>query len=233
MWGEIGVTVDRFAEAVATGGAASIDHRGEIAERWEIWRTEKARRAADDQGRGVNSAAIFAALARTVDDDAILTVDVGNNAYSFGAISSAGATRCSCRVPGIHRLRLPGGAGAWAAAQEEGMPFSGRQVVAVSGDGGYGQYLAEITTAVKYGMNITHLVLNNDELGKISKEQRSGNLDVWQTSLHNPDFSEYAKLCGAFGVRVREAGELDDALAAGLACDGPATVEVIADPALV
>ena len=76
-------------------------------------------------------------------------------------------------------------------------------------------------------------MLNNDELGKISKEQRAGDLDVWQTSLHNPDFSEYAKLCGAFGVRVREARELDDALARALACDGPATVEVIADGLLV
>ena len=56
---------------------------------------------------------------------------------------------------------------------------------------------------------------------------------MWQTSLHNPDFSEYARLCGAFGVRVRQAGELDDALARALAHDGPATVEVIADGLLV
>ena len=123
----------------------------------------------------------------------------------------------------------PAALGAWAAAREEGTPFSGRQVVAVSGDGGYGQYLAEITTAVKYGMNITHLVLNNDELGKISKEQRAGSLDVWQT---DPDFSEYAKLCGAFdqGAGCERAGRR---AGAGLAYDGPATVEVVADGMLV
>ena len=234
VWGEIGITVDLLARAVAGDGAASVDHRGEIADRWRIWRTEKARRVADDRDEGVNSAAIFAALARAVDDDAILTVDVGNNAYSFGRYFECRrqAVLMSGYLGSIG-FAYPAALGAWAATREEGTPFSGRQVVAVSGDGGYGQYLAEITTAVKYGMNITHLVLNNDELGKISKEQRAGSLDVWQTSLHNPDFSEYAKLCGAFGIRVRDASELDDALARALAYDGPATVEVIADAMLV
>ena len=229
VWGEIGVTVDRFAAAVAEG-TASLDHREEIAERWRIWRIEKARREADDLGAGVNSPAIFAALADAVDEDAILTVDVGNNAYSFGRYFECHrhAVLMSGYLGSIG-FAYPAAMGAWAATREEGTPFSGRQVVAVSGDGGYGQYLAEITTAVKYGMNITHLVLNNDELGKISKEQRDSDMEVWQTSLHNPDFSEYARLCGAFGVRVRRADELDGALARALAYDGPATVEVMAD----
>jgi thiamine pyrophosphate-dependent acetolactate synthase large subunit-like protein len=51
----------------------------------------------------------------------------------------------------------------------------------VSGDGGFDQYLAEFTTAVKYGMNITHILLNNSELGKISLEQRAGEWPVWET----------------------------------------------------
>jgi hypothetical protein len=38
-------------------------------------------------------------------------------------------------------------------------------------------------------MNITHVLLNNGQLGKIAKEQRAGEWDVWQTSLHNPDFA--------------------------------------------
>ena len=83
--------------------------------------------------------------------------------------------------------------GAWAATQEEDPRFAGRKVVSVSGDGGFGQYMAEMTTAVKYGMNITHVLLNNSELGKISKEQRSGSWDVWLTSLVNPSFADYAE----------------------------------------
>ena len=117
--------------------------------------------------------------------------------------------------------------GAWAAAPD-------RPIVAVTGDGGFGQYLAEITTAVKYGMNITHVLLNNCQLGKISKEQRAAEWDVWQTSLHNPEFAAYAQLCGAHGDQGdRHASELDDALARAFAHDGPALVEVMTDPDLV
>lgn len=110
---------------------------------------------------------------------------------------------------------------------------SGRQVVAVAGDGGFGQYMGELTTAVKYGMNITIVLLNNGQLGKISKEQRAAELDVWQTSLHNPDFAAYAQLCGARGERVSDPTRLAGALADALAHDGPALVEIISDPELV
>ncbi len=103
----------------------------------------------------------------------------------------------------------------------------------MTGDGGFGQYLGEITTAVKYGMNITHVLLNNSQLGKITKEQRAAEWDVWQTSLHNPDFAAYAQLCGAFGVRVTAAEQLDAALAAAFAHAGPALVEVVTDPDLI
>ena len=106
-------------------------------------------------------------------------------------------------------------------------------VVAVSGDGGFGQYLGELTTAVKYGMKITHVLVNNSQLGKISKEQRAGNWEVWQTSLHNPDFARYAELCGALGLRVTRREQLDGALERALADDGPSLVEVVADAELV
>jgi len=123
--------------------------------------------------------------------------------------------------------------GAWAATQEDDARFRGRPVVSLPGDGGFGQYLAELNTAVKYDMNITHVLVNNDQLGKISKEQRAGNWHVWQTSLHNPDFSEYARICGAHGRRVTKASDLDDALAEALAHAGPSLVEVIADAELI
>ena len=106
-------------------------------------------------------------------------------------------------------------------------------MVSVSGDGGFGQYAMEMTTAVKYGMNLTHVLLNNGELGKISKEQRAGEWQVWQTGLHNPDFAAFAQLCGAAGYRVTGPDQLAHALTAALAHDGPALVEVLTDPLLV
>ena len=109
----------------------------------------------------------------------------------------------------------------------------GRPVLAVSGDGGLGQYLAEFTTAVKYGMNITHVLLNNNELGKISKEQRAGNWPVWQTALQNPNFVDFAIGCGGLGVRVSTPQQLEPALAEAISYAGPALVEILTDPDLV
>ena len=72
----------------------------------------------------------------------------------------------------------------------------------------------------------------NGELGKISKEQRDGEWKVWQTSLHNPSFADYAQICGGDGIRVDRAEELAEALKAALAAKGPALVEVMTDPLL-
>ncbi len=105
--------------------------------------------------------------------------------------------------------------------------------MAVTGDGGFGQYLAELTTAVKYDMPITHVLLDNSSLGKITKEQRAAEYDVWHTDLLNPDFAAYAELCGALGIRVTAADQLDEALARAIAHDGPALVSVVTDPELV
>ena len=232
VWGEIGVTASAMKERL--GSTSAVDQRPDVQERWRIWREEKARRLSEAKSGGVHSAAIFAALTATAPEDAIITVDVGNNTYSFGRYFEC--KRQSILMSGYLGsigFGYPAAMGAWAATQEDDPRFSGRKVIAITGDGGFAQYLAEYTTAVKYGMDITHVVLNNSELGKISKEQRSADYDVWQTSLRNPSFAEYAALCGAFGARVTSAEELEGAISEAIAHDGPSTVEVLADPLLV
>ncbi|MEM7050599.1 MAG: thiamine pyrophosphate-dependent enzyme [Acidobacteriota bacterium] len=233
VWGEIGVTAQLLRQRLG-GRAASLDPRAEIAERWAIWRAEKARRENEERGEGVHSAAVFSALTRQAAEDAIIAVDVGNNTYSFGRYFECRrqAVLMSGYLGSIG-FSFPAAMGAWAATQEADSDFAGRSVISVSGDGGFGQYLAELTTAVKYGMNITHVLLNNSQLGKISKEQRAGNWDVWQTSLHNPSFAAYAELCGAQGLQVKTAGELDGAFERAFAHRGPSLVEILTDPELV
>ena len=161
-------------------------------------------------------------------DDAVIAVDVGNHAYSFGRYheSKRGQQVLMSGLLGSIGFGYPAAIGAWAATGGE------RPVFAVTGDGGYAQYMAELTTAVRHGMRIVHVLLNNGQLGKISKEQRAGMWDVWQTRLHNPDFSKWAELCGALGIRVTSADGLDDAFTAALAHDGPALIEVMTDPEL-
>lgn len=227
VWGEISIVVEQLKSALV-GQVNTENVRSEISERWAIWRAEKARRELDDRGQGLNSAAIFAAMTRQVSANAVIAVDVGNNTYSFGRYFECQAQSVLMSgYLGSIGFAFPAALGAWAAAGHE------RPIISVSGDGGFGQYLAEFTTAVKYKMNITHILLHNDQLGKISKEQRAGEWDVWQTSLHNPDFSKYAQNCGGFGIRVTQQDELDDAIAQALAYDGPALVEIMSDPELI
>ena len=226
VWGEVGVTARALFDAVSPS-ASFDDRRPLIAERWAIWREEKERRMLDDRGKGVNSAAVFAAMNRHIPHDAVMAVDVGNNTYSFGRyFECRGQSVLMSGYLGSIGFGYPAAMGAWAAAPD-------RPTVAVTGDGGFAQYMGEILTAVKYDMGITHVLLNNSELGKITKEQRAGEWDVWETDLHNPDFAAYAELCGARGIRVTRADELDDALESALAHRGPSMVEVVADPELV
>ncbi|MEJ2084700.1 MAG: thiamine pyrophosphate-binding protein, partial [Acidobacteriota bacterium] len=233
VWGEIGTTAQLLEQEIGDASGWD-DRRGEIAERWKIWRQEKAKRESEEKGEGVSAASIFAALTRHAPEDAIMAVDVGNNTYSFGRYFEC--TRQAVLMSGYLGsigFGLPAALGAWAATQEDDDRFRGRKVISISGDGGFGQYMGELTTAVKYEMDITHILLNNGELGKISKEQRSGQWPVWETSLHNPNFADYAELCGAKGVRVDRREELDNAIALALEHDGPSLVEIITDPLLV
>ncbi len=206
-----------------------VDHRAEVAERWGIWRDEKASRRLDDHDKGINAASLFASLSEAAPSDAVICVDVGNNTYSFGRYFEAqqGQSVLMSGYLGSIGFSFPAAMGAWAAVGDR------RQVISVSGDGGFGQYAMELTTAAKYGMNITHVLMNNCELGKISKEQRVAEFDVWQTSLHNPNFADMAELCGVKGQRVTDAADLAGAIADALAHPGPALVEVMTDAALL
>jgi thiamine pyrophosphate-dependent acetolactate synthase large subunit-like protein/nitrite reductase/ring-hydroxylating ferredoxin subunit len=223
--GDIAVT----ARALLGGLPADqtrTDQRADVAARWEIWRAEKARRVTDDRGRGIGSAFVFDVLSRVAPADAVVAVDVGNNAYSFGRYFEC--DRHSVLMSGYLGsigFGYPAAMGAWAAAPD-------RRILAVTGDGGFGQYLAELTTAVKYGMPIVHVLLNNSQLGKITKEQRAAEMGVWHTDLLNPDFAAFARSCGALGIRVESAQDLEPAFVRAIAANEPALVEVITDAEL-
>jgi pyruvate oxidase len=228
LMGNVAVTARLIADALPSSIAAT-DVRSEVLERRSLWSAEKASRQADDSGHGIGAAAVMASLTQQIDDDAVIAVDVGNNTYSFGRYfeSSGGQDVLMSGYLGSIGFSLPAAMGAWAAVGDT------RQVVSVSGDGGFGQYAMELTTIVKYGMNITHVLLNNGELGKISKEQRAAHWDVWQTSLHNPNFAAFAELCGAKGIQVTSLDDLDGAIREALDHPGPALVEVMTDALLV
>lgn len=226
VWGEIGITLGLIRSAV-DGTHHSQDQRQEVADRWRIWKAEKQKRLAEDRGKGVNSSVVYEAMNKVVPDNAVISVDVGNNTYSFGRyFEPCGQAVLMSGYLGSIGFGYPGAMGAWAAAPD-------RPIVALSGDGGFGQYMGEYMTAVKYNMPIKHVLLNNSELGKISKEQRAIELEVWKTNLHNANFSEYAKSVGMFSIRVEHSADVLEAMKRVFAHNGPAMIEIITDPMLI
>lgn len=221
LWGEIGATVAILQERVEQ--KSHPKQREYVARLWQNWRNEKQERA-DKLGKHgrISNAFIMQTLEKAVPEDAVIAVDVGNNAYSFGMyFESQQQDILMSGYLGSIGFAFPAAMGAWAAAPD-------RKIVAIAGDGGFGQYMAEFTTAVKYKMPITLVLLNNSELAKISREQRGGDYHVWQTGLVNPNFAEFAKNCGGLGIRVETGAHLSDALKTAVAYkEGPSLVEII------
>ncbi|NQY06158.1 MAG: Rieske 2Fe-2S domain-containing protein [Flavobacteriaceae bacterium] len=227
VWGEISRTLELFNQEIKVAHN-SIDHRSEIEERWQIWKAEKQKRIHETSADGLSSIVVFDAMNRLAPKDAVMCVDVGNNAYSFGRyFEPENHDFLMSGYLGSIGFALPAAIGAYAAVGDS------RPVVAVAGDGGVCQYLAEITTLVKYKMPVKLIILNNHELGKISKEQRAGEFDVWKTSLTNPDFAEFARSCGAWGKQIKDSEALDEAMKELFDQKGPGVLEIITDVNLI
>ncbi len=228
VYGEISRTISLINNSNEDLTFSKVNQEIEISERWAIWRNEKLKRLSEERGNGVSSIAVFEALTRLAPENAVMCVDVGNNAYSFGRyFESKNHSFLMSGYLGSIGFALPASMGAWAAVGDS------RPIVVVAGDGGLCQYLAEFTTLVKYKMPVKVIVLNNNELGKITKEQRAGGWDKWATDLVNPDFAAYAVSCGGVGLKVSKKEELETAFMQLFAAQGPALLEVQADVKLI
>jgi len=220
LWAEIGTTLRLMTERVSA--QSHPERRKYVARLWRNWRAEKQKRAnTPARNSRIPNATIFQIMSEVAPENAVITVDVGNNAYSFGMyFESARQQVLMSGYLGSIGFAFPAAMGAWAAAPN-------RKIIAIAGDGGFGQYMAEFTTAVKYDMDITLLLLNNCELAKISREQRNGNFHVWQTDLINPNFAQYAENCGGLGIRVEDPQALRSAMEQAFAHAGPSLVEIM------
>lgn len=228
VYGEISRTIDLISNSEEDIFSEKTNQEAEIAQRWAIWRAEKNKRLLEDRNQGVSSIAVFDALTKLAPENAVMCVDVGNNAYSFGRYFEAkNQSFLMSGYLGSIGFALPASIGAWAAVGDS------RPIIAVAGDGGLCQYLAEFTTLVKYNIPVKLIVINNNELGKISKEQRAGGWDKWATDLVNPDFTEYAESCGGLGIKVNKREELENAMTKLIEHSGPSLLEVRGDVKLI
>jgi pyruvate dehydrogenase (quinone) len=155
------------------------------------------------------------------DDDAIFTADGGSP-----MVWCLRHTRANGRRRTL--VSLLHGTMANAMPQALGLKkaFPGRQVIALSGDGGVAMLLGDLLTAIQEDIAVKVVVYNNGSLGFVELEMKvEGLLDAY-TDLKNPDFARLAEVIGFRGWRVERNEELEAAVVAFLAHPGPALLDV-------
>jgi pyruvate dehydrogenase (quinone) len=104
-----------------------------------------------------------------------------------------------------------------------------RQVIALTGDGGFNMLMSEFMTSVQHKLPVKVVVYNNSSLGLITLEAESVGLLPFREAIEfpNPDFSALARACGGHGFMARKPDELMAAIGEALAIDGPAIVDAV------
>ncbi|SEC17720.1 pyruvate dehydrogenase [Streptomyces sp. TLI_105] len=158
-------------------------------------------------------------------DDAVFTVDTGMcNVWAARYLSPNG------------RRRIIGsfshGSMANALPQAIGAQFTdrNRQVVSLSGDGGFSMLMGDFLTLVQYDLPVKVVLFNNSSLGMVELEMLVAGLPSYGTTNKNPDFAAIARAAGAHGVRVEKPKQLAGALKDAFRHKGPALVDVVTDP---
>ncbi|MCX5150292.1 pyruvate dehydrogenase [Streptomyces sp. NBC_00320] len=168
---------------------------------------------------------VASVLDELADEDAVFTVDTGMcNVWAARYLSPNGKRR----IIGS----FSHGSMANALPQAIGAQFTdrGRQVVSMSGDGGFSMLMGDFLTLVQYDLPVKVVLFNNSSLGMVELEMLVSGLPSYGTTNHNPDFAAIARAAGAFGVRVEKPKQLTGALKEAFRHKGPALVDVVTDP---
>jgi pyruvate dehydrogenase (quinone) len=155
-------------------------------------------------------------------DDAVFMPDVGSpTGWAARYLRMNGQRRLiGSFAHGTMANALPHAIGAQSA-------FPGRQVIALAGDGGLSMLLGELLTLRQNKLPVKIVVFNNSSLNFVELEMKANGFVNFGTDLDNPDFAEVAKSIGLFGQRVEKPHDLEGALKAAFAHDGPALVDVV------
>jgi len=165
---------------------------------------------------------IAKALSDLAAEDAIFTFDVG--------LPVAWAARYLA-MNGKRRLI----GSLWHGSMANAMPMAlgaqathpGRQVISLSGDGGFTMLMGDLLTLKQYKLPAKIVIFNNGSLGFIETEQRSTGFLPFGTDLENPDFAAMAEAIGIKGIRIEDSGEVEAGIRQALDHDGPVVVDAV------
>jgi thiamine pyrophosphate-dependent acetolactate synthase large subunit-like protein len=155
----------------------------------------------------------------------VISLDIGENCWWFGRNFQMKKTQkmVMSGLLGSMGFGLPG---AMAAA----LAYPERQIVCITGDGGFTMVMPDLLTAIKYSLNVKVFVMNNGSLGMIKQEQKVEGYESWQTELQEFSFADFAEQSGAIGISVTEPSDLVVAVEKALSASKPVVVDIETDP---
>ena len=165
-------------------------------------------------------------LARVVSEqaaeDAVFTADVGTpTVWAARYLRMNGRRRLiGSYVHGSMANSMPQAIGIQAAQP-------GRQVISLSGDGGFTMLMGDLITLTQMKLPVKIVIFNNGVLGFVALEMKAAGFVDTNVDLKNPDFAAMARAMGIFARRVEDPGELPGAVKEVLAHDGPALLDVV------
>jgi pyruvate dehydrogenase (quinone) len=168
-------------------------------------------------------------VASVLDDEAaanaVFTVDTGmNNVWAARYLTPNGNRRVIGSFShGSMANALPQAFGAQLADP-------GRQVISMSGDGGFSMLLGDLLSLVQYDVPVKVVVFDNSALAMIQVEMMVEGMPPHATGYPHTDYAAIARAAGAFGIRVEDPKEVRGALRAAFRHEGPAVVDVVTDP---
>ena len=179
---------------------------------------------AKDLSVPINPGYVIQSMRRILEKDAIICVDVGDHTYHFYKkfICEGHKTYLNANMASMG-FALP----ASIAAK---INYPERQVICLASDGGFAMLMADFTTAVRENLNIVVVLFHDCVLKNIKKELIRDGYPIYGVEFPNPNFAEFARSCGGFGIRVETPDKMNDALEQALSSGKPSIVEVMSDP---
>jgi len=220
VWGDCAVAIPRIREQVRPREDPGVG--GWLAERKREW-FSRLDREADPDAVPIRPPYIMKVLSETLPEDAVISLDVGENQWWFGRNFLMKRHRFAMSgYLGTMGFGLPGAIAAKLA-------YPDATVVCITGDGGFSMVMGDFVTAVKYDLPIVVVVFNNRELAMIREEQREAGYPPYGTDLVNPDFALYAEASGGAGIRVARPQDLPEAVLRAVRMDRPVVVDIETD----